>query len=300
MPKAFNEWHWEITRRCNLRCSHCITACGEAPDSEMSTEAALLAVKRMAELGCSRLMVTGGEPLVREDILTILKACKSRGIELGLLTNGFTVNRYIVSELSSLISSVGVSLDGAAERTHDTIRGRGSFKKACRAILHLSKTLPVIVHVTVSSNNFREVEATIKKAMKLGASRVHVSEISIFGRAGKNRSVLALDSDQRKILLRLAENKAEGGEYLCKIDFSAVYLSYDGFVYPCSEVAIKKPNRFLADIASESCVEDLVAMSEKWIVPDFFCCYVVYEGPNIFFCLRTENPCYVAIKEISQ
>lgn len=298
MPRVFNEWHWEMTRRCNLRCFHCITACGEAPKDEMSTESAILATRRMAELGCIRLMITGGEPLMREDIFTILKTCKRRGMELGLLTNGLTVNRYVVSELSSLLSSIGVSLDGAVERTHDAIRGKGSFKKACRAISHFSRTLPVSAYIAVSSNNFREIEATIEKARELGASHVHVSEISLFGRADKNRSILALNSDQRKILRRIAEKMAERSNDLCKVDLSAVYLSYNGFVYPCSEIAIKGPSRFLASITSESCVSDLVATAKKWIVPESPCCFAVYQGVGILFCLRTESSCFVVREDL--
>ena len=294
MTKVFNEWHWEITRRCNLRCIHCITACGEVLPDEISTKDAFLAIRSMSNLGCNKLMITGGEPLARKDILAILKACKNRGMELGLLTNGFNVNRYTVSGLSSLLNLIGVSLDGATERTHDIVRGQGSFKKACRAIYRFSKTLPVSVYITVSSNNFGEIEATIKKAVELGASHIHVTEISIFGRANKNRSILALNSDQRKILHRIAEKLAKRIESLCKLDLSTVYLSYNGFVYPCSEIAIKKPNEFLASITSKSCAKDLEVIAKEWIMPELACCYTVYEGTRIFFCLRTENPCCVS------
>jgi MoaA/NifB/PqqE/SkfB family radical SAM enzyme len=297
MQTNFEEWHWEVTRRCNLKCCHCITGCGFDFAGELSTDQVLLAVSNMSKLGCKRVFITGGEPLVRKDILVILNTCKSKGMELRLLTNGFTANRYVVSKLSSMLSLVGVSLDGSSAITHDAIRGNGSFEKACRAISAFSDNLPVSVHTTVSSNNFDEIRKIIQKALGLGASYVHVSEISIFGRAVKYVPELALSLTQKKSLRRLAEELAGRRDFSCQVDLSTIYLSYNGLVYPCSEVAIKKPGRSLASIVSDSCVADLSLVSSRWIKPSCApCCYAVYEGDKTIFCLNSEDSCCMILK----
>jgi MoaA/NifB/PqqE/SkfB family radical SAM enzyme len=296
MQSYFEEWHWEVTRRCNLKCAHCITGCGSDFPGELSADQAFLAIDKMAESGCKRVFITGGEPLVRKDIFAILDACKSKGMELGLLTNGFTVNRYIVSRLSPVLSVVGFSLDGATARIHDAIRGNGSFDKACRAISTFSKKLPVYVYTTVSCNNFSEIREIIRKALELGARYVHVSEVSIFGRAQRNSPRLALDLCQKKSLRRLAERLAVKKDFSCQVDLSTVYLSYNGFVYPCSEVAIKKPDKFLVNVVSGSCVRDLALAQERWITPQVLCCYAIYKSGNVVFCLDSGKPCCAILK----
>lgn len=293
MTKCFKEWHWEITRICNLRCCHCITDCGVAGKNELSTQDALLAVRQMVKLGGKRIMVTGGEPLARKDTITILNACKSKGLSLRLITNGFTANRHLVSELSSLLDLIGISLDGATKATHDAVRGDGSFDKACRAISFFSFALPVSVYITVSGQNIHEVEAIIKKAFELGACNVHVSEVSIFGRAVKNEVNLALTQEQKKRLKKIAERMAKRHGDLCELNLSTVYLGCDGLVYPCSEVAVMKPSKFIGNILSASCVKDLVSLSTRWVSPMKKCCYVVYQGPKIVFCLGSDYPCYM-------
>ncbi|MCX6724450.1 MAG: radical SAM protein [Candidatus Staskawiczbacteria bacterium] len=289
--KHFEEWHWEITRVCNLRCNHCITDCGSPEKNELSTHEALTVVDRIARLGCEKVMFTGGEPLARKDIVAILEACKAKGMGLRLITNGFTSNRGLVLKLSSLLDLVGVSLDGVKEETHDAVRGAGSFNKACRAISAFSSVLPVSVHITVSAQNIYEVEDIIKKAMALGAYHVHISEIAILGRALAHKSWLALDRDQKVRLRKIAERMTKRQNRLCNPNLSTVYLSFDGLVYPCSEIALKKPKRFLASILSEQCVEELTSLSSSWVIPNETCCYVVYEGDKVTFCLGSDSPC---------
>lgn len=291
MINHFEEWHWEVTRLCNLQCSHCITDCGIAGKNELSTQDALSAVRKMAKLGCKRVMITGGEPLVRKDTIAILEACKSKRMDLRLITNGFTANRHLVSKLSSLLTLVGISLDGATRETHDAVRGIGSFDKACRAISAFSYVLPVSAYITVSGQNIYELEATIEKALELGACHIHVSEVSIFGRALENKSWFALSEDQKNRLIKIAERMAKKQSDKCELDLSTVYLGCDGLIYPCSEIAVMKPKRFLANILSGSCIRDLASLSEKWVSPEGNCCHVIYKGREIVFYLGSDYPC---------
>ncbi len=290
-PNFFEEWHWEITRLCNLRCNHCITSCGLVGGDEILTKDALLAIGRMKKLGCKRIMVTGGEPLARKDILSILEAGKADGMGLRLITNGLTANRNLVFRLSKLLDLIGVSLDGSREETHDALRGAGSFKKACRAISIFSSVMPVSAHITVSAHNIHELGAIIEKASELGATFIHVSEISILGRAEKNKSWLTLSDDQKKNLRKMAERLSSEQNCSCELDLSTVYLGYNGLVYPCSELAVRKPKMFLDNIISEQCVERLLLLADKWSPIQGECCYVMYESRGIVFCLGSGCPC---------
>ena len=65
------DWHWEITKACNLKCLHCII--GDRRNCELTTQESLIAVSRIVQLGGKNLRFTGGEPLMRKDLGLIIK-----------------------------------------------------------------------------------------------------------------------------------------------------------------------------------------------------------------------------------
>ena len=116
------------TNRCNLRCPYC--GRWERPGPEFSVDHWLGIVRELARLGCVRLSVTGGEPLLFKGLETILKEAKIHGMGINLNTNGVLLPKKM--EILSWVDSVTISMDGTKE-VHDPVRGEGTYDAALKA-----------------------------------------------------------------------------------------------------------------------------------------------------------------------
>jgi len=105
---------------------------------ELSTKKALAAIDAVCNLGVPFFDLSGGEPLLRKDLIVLAKRVASHGCLVSMNTNGTLLNESIVSEIADVFDTVVVSLDGPKE-VHDKIRGvPGTYEKAIHAI-HLLK-----------------------------------------------------------------------------------------------------------------------------------------------------------------
>jgi putative heme d1 biosynthesis radical SAM protein NirJ1 len=128
---------WNCTRTCNLRCRHCYTASDHRVYEQMSTDEARVFIDDLAEFNVPVLLISGGEPLLREDLPELIAYARARGIRVTLSTNGVLITKTRAAELKELgVSYVGVSLDGP-ERINDEFRGRrGAFAAALAGLRH--------------------------------------------------------------------------------------------------------------------------------------------------------------------
>ena len=293
MPLNVVEWHWEITSRCNLNCLHCITNCGQPRTNELSKESAIRAVKVMKKMGCKHLMITGGEPLCSPFLLDILRECKWRNIGVSFLTNGFAVCRDFVRQCQGLVDSVGVSLDGSSVSVNDRIRGRDSFKRACRAVSTFSGMFPTSVYVVASGNNIGDLEEICRLAFSLGAVSVHISEITMSGRAAEHVNSLALSERGHRRLIDFAKRKTgvQNPAMGCSADFSSLYVSSEGVVYPCSEIAITAPQNSTISIVGKGVLQSLRRSKTFFAGIEKQCCYEVYTGNRFTFVLNSGAAC---------
>jgi len=144
--------------------------------------------------------ITGGEPLLRRDLFTILDEARRQSFDCSLLTNGTLVTNDIAKTLVELkISGVQVSMEGP-EEIHDSIRGKGSFAASASGIEYLVDAgLPVTINATLSSLNASSLKQVIAFASHVGARRIGFSRLVP---AGKGRALLSrmLRSDEVKEL----------------------------------------------------------------------------------------------------
>jgi len=125
----------EVTTACNLRCSHCCASAGAPRSEELSTDRLVGVFEDLSRMGCSRVSLTGGEPLVRPDWLELVQAASRLGMRVGLMTNGtlFTDREAEAARDAGLIS-LGFSVDGVGE-AHDRARGTmGTFEEVRRGM----------------------------------------------------------------------------------------------------------------------------------------------------------------------
>ncbi|WP_243678922.1 radical SAM protein [Vulcanisaeta distributa] len=116
---------WNITYRCNLKCIHCyINAIQGLSRDELTTEEALRVVDDAHELRTPLLIISGGEPLIREDITDVMRRANDYGIKVSLSTNGTLITRDWALKLKELnVQYVGISIDSPIPEVHDKIRG---------------------------------------------------------------------------------------------------------------------------------------------------------------------------------
>lgn len=154
---------FNITFKCNQRCVYC----GIYNDTrdEMTTEQVFRMIDEFAELGTSRLSLTGGEPLLREDFPKIVHYARKRGLFVSLATNGSLVAKKI-DDLKD-VNSVNMTLDGP-EPIHDQQRGKGNFKKVIRAVELIKKSgIPVYIVSVLTRNNCTNIHEILNLAASL-------------------------------------------------------------------------------------------------------------------------------------
>lgn len=151
---------WEITLACCFSCKYCGSKAGAARENELTTEECLSVAKQLADMGCRRVSMIGGEVFMRADWPVIVKALTDRGVKVSIITNGFLFSEKLIAVLKRVnIESVAISLDGP-EHIHDRFRQKGSFRRAIRAIDVLTQSqIPVSVISTLHTQNVPYLEA---------------------------------------------------------------------------------------------------------------------------------------------
>lgn len=167
---------WNLTNRCNLHCQHCYSQSNPQyrPEGELTTNEALGLIDDLAAMGVPLILFTGGEPLVREDIWELADNATLRGIKTALSTNGTLITGEVARKIKkSGIEYAGISLDGARAETHDRFRNSpGSFHRSIAAFAHCREAgVRCGVRVTLTRENFDELEPLVDLARTLGVSR---------------------------------------------------------------------------------------------------------------------------------
>lgn len=170
---------WETTAGCNLRCIHCrrIEVADQLTPHDLTTAEAFQLVDQIAETGSPVLVLSGGEPLMRPDILTIARYATDVGLPVALATNGTLIDPELAARIGeSGIKRVSISFDGADAATHDLFRSLpGSFEAAVRGFRALRAVgLPVQINTTVARHNRAQLEAILELAKDLGAVALHL------------------------------------------------------------------------------------------------------------------------------
>ncbi len=166
---------WNITRACNLKCAHCYSdSRPHRSEDELTTEEAKALIGELARLRIARLLVSGGEPLMRADLLELLKHASSSGLDVALSTNGTLIDNDIAVELkASGVRYVGISLDGIGE-VNDKFRGvRGAFEMALNGIENCKRVgLRVGIRMTLTSYTVSQIEPVFEFALSNGIDRL--------------------------------------------------------------------------------------------------------------------------------
>ncbi|MFQ5479737.1 MAG: radical SAM protein [Thermodesulfobacteriota bacterium] len=179
---------WNITRRCALKCPHCyMDSLAMTGGAEAGASRALAIVDEIAEFSPGAILIlTGGEPLLRPDIFTIIRVATKRGLTVFLGTSGAELDELMVQRLKKAGTlGVGVSLDSATPLYHDRFRGlSGEWAKTIRGMELLKAAgIEFQIHFTVTEENKSELESMIELSLKSGAKALNIFFTVCTGRA---------------------------------------------------------------------------------------------------------------------
>jgi radical SAM protein with 4Fe4S-binding SPASM domain len=252
---------WDITSRCNLRCSHCYNSDieragdGAACREEVSLDAAKCVLNEMRTFGVESIVFTGGEPFMREDFTDILVfAAELKFPYVSVATNGTLLDREATARLKYPNLTVQVSIDGARPEVHDRVRGvKGSFEKAMRALtMLLEDGVQVKSNTTVTSLNVDDVPGIIELMSKLkvrcrfqgmvpiGRGRTNVAEMMLSPMRMKSLSkyLVGVNLDPGGLSFTLnpvPEDKIDfSGSGACSAGYSSCAITASGAVVPCT------------------------------------------------------------------
>lgn len=222
---------WEITRRCELKCRHCRGAARDCDYAgEFSTEECYKTIDSLADFSQPMIILTGGEPLVREDIFLVAKYAAEKDLRVVMATCGHLVTPRIAAKMkASGIMAVSVSLDSDNPEAHDIFRGiPGAYEKTLEALEHLkAQNIPFQINTTVSKLNVKDLPQILEKAVQLGASTMDFFFLVPTGR-GTEIARLALDPEERDRALEWIAEAAKSSSIRVKTTCAPQYKKFIG------------------------------------------------------------------------
>ncbi|MGD9577867.1 MAG: radical SAM protein [Syntrophorhabdus sp.] len=188
---------WELTRNCNLNCVHCRAAASKGPhDGELNLAECKKVLDQIASFASPTIILTGGEPLMRDDIFDIIDYGNTKGLRLVIAINGTLLTDERARGLKTGgIKRVSLSLDGKNAKEHDAFRGViGSFSSVMKAADILNGIdLPFQINTTVTRFNVDDLPDIYTLVKSIGAVAWHVFLLVPVGR-GKDLKGKELDT----------------------------------------------------------------------------------------------------------
>lgn len=213
---------WECTLRCNLSCIHCGSDCSKDEVSVDMPKEDFLNVLDSLEPHIDKnkfiIAISGGEPLLRQDLLEACYEIKKRGFDWGIVTNGFLLTIEKMKELRRAgLKSIAISFDGLKDE-HNWFRGNEkSFDKALNAISYavdeLKSGLIFDVVTCVNQRNFSQLSDIRDLLIDKGVRKWRLGTIFPKGRA-KDNTELKITGEQLKKLLAFIESTREEGKII--------------------------------------------------------------------------------------
>jgi radical SAM protein with 4Fe4S-binding SPASM domain len=249
---------WLTTYRCNFHCPYCEASAGEARENELTTEEAKGLIDDLAKMGARRLLLSGGEPLVRPDLIQLMEYACGRKLQLGLVTNGYRVEVMWDALRQFRYFLYFTSIDGIPEY-NDRIRGKEkAFEKAMKG-LELFKTLGVrtrMINTVVHPGNIDQLESMLRIFKDSAATRWHLTPAASVGRAAdsskyhlggrqlrylvefikRNRDGMSLDLGASHAYLGWFDGAPVGKPFFCGAGLTRCAIMPDGEVLGCQQI----------------------------------------------------------------
>lgn len=181
---------WNVGRRCNLHCVHCYSHSDNLEyTGELTTKQAEALLKDLGEFKAPVVLFSGGEPLMRPDLLHLGRVAKAAGMRVVISTNGTLITEKMAADLKEIgLSYVGVSLDGL-EATNDKFRGvKGAFQAALQGIRNCTAAgIKVGLRFTINKRNAQDIPGIFDLLESENVPRICFYHLVYAGRGSKLR-----------------------------------------------------------------------------------------------------------------
>ncbi|MCX7049237.1 MAG: radical SAM protein [Candidatus Sumerlaeota bacterium] len=271
-----------VTNRCHYRCWHCYNAGRSQKD--LTLEELRSIARQLQELGVVHVTLTGGEPLLRDDLESIAAAFSERVfLTLNTTGDGLTPERARALKAAGVFGA-GISIDSTDAQEHDRLRGReGAFRTAVAALETAADAGLYPYIISVATHSFLERERFgefLHFAREASALEIHLLEPSATGRLRGATDAL-LTEHERALILEYQSEAAqdeslpilssflylEGADaFGCGAGLTHLYIDGSGEVCPCNLVPLSFGNA-----AREPLADILACMSEHFRRPRCEC-----------------------------
>ena len=194
---------FNCTRRCNLFCKHCYSSStDQADENELTTAEAYELIDDLAQFGAPVILFSGGEPLMRGDILQLIAHASAAGLRSALSTNGTLIDAGMAGKLAQAgLGYAGVSLDGM-EQTNDAFRGKkGAFRQALAGIGYCRQAgIKVGLRMTLHRANVADLADIFSLVEDQQIDRVCFYHLVCTGRGENIRTESLTHSQTRDVL----------------------------------------------------------------------------------------------------
>jgi heme b synthase len=197
---------WELTKSCNLYCAHCrASAANDSYSGELSLDECFALIDGILDVGRPVLILTGGEPLMREDFFDIARYAADKGMRVVVGSNGTRITRQIAAKMREVpVARLGVSLDFPSRELQDSFRGvTGAYESAIAGIeCARDSGIEVQVNSTITKMNAHHIDDLVNLALEVGAVAFHPFLLVPTGR-GRELQEHALSAQEYERVLRL-------------------------------------------------------------------------------------------------
>ncbi len=176
---------WHVTNRCNLACAHCGVRGGETRYAEISLAQFARHIPDMLRMGVKYVTLTGGEPLVRQDIAAIVSVLKLSGFKVAMVTNGHYLHRFADAFAEHPLDSISISIDGTSH-FHDALRlSQGSYQQTLDALACAREWgIPIRnVNTCITPENGDDLAHLAESIFAAGANHWVLRPVTVAGRA---------------------------------------------------------------------------------------------------------------------
>ena len=219
---------WNMTKRCNLDCVHCYAHAvnpNYTDNTELTTEEGKTLIDNLSEFGSPVILFSGGEPLLRTDLVELAKYAKEKGMRAVISTNGTLITKEKAKQLKEVgLSYVGISLDGM-QQINDKFRGQeGAFNKAIQGLKNCQEEgIKVGLRFTINKHNVNEIPAIFDFLERENIPRICFYHLVYSGRGSEMVQEDLTHEETRDVVDLIMDKTAE----LHKRGFPAEVLTVD-------------------------------------------------------------------------
>jgi len=219
---------WETTQACDLACMHCRAEAEPNPKpDELTHEEGLKLIDDVAEMGVPILVLSGGDPLKRKDLLECIHHGKKRRLRMGTIpaATPLLTQKVVRSLKEADLDQMALSLDASTQEAHDTFRGvPGAFAKTMEAVQWAHEAdLPLQINTVMTRHNFEDADRLIALVQALD---IVFWEVFFLVQTGRGTEITGLTADEVERVFEKLYHVSQNTSFILKVTEAPHYRRY--------------------------------------------------------------------------